>query len=128
MPRHEPDRLLLPDFERLSTDENNRLGMRSFAAGQYFAAHEAWETCWKQAGQAPEAEGFKGLAQLAAGYVHLQRGNAHGARVLLRRAVGRLMGCGMDWQGLDVARLIDDAERAVAAVGVVGPDRSAPAD
>jgi hypothetical protein len=83
LPRGEINRLPLEDFDRLSTGENDRLGRAYFAAGQYFGAHEAWESCWKQAIGSPEAEGYKGLAQLAAGYVHLQRGNAHGCRALM---------------------------------------------
>ncbi len=114
LPRHEPDRLPLPDFDRLSFAENNRLAMLYFAGAQYFAAHEAWETCWKQSGDSPDAVGFKGLAQLAAGYVHLQRGNPHGAGVLLRRALGRLGGCAPDWQGLDLAGMIAGAKQAIA--------------
>src|SRR3990170_3666972 len=56
----------------------------------WFAAHEAWETAWKQARDTDEAELFKGLSQMGAGYVHLFRGNAHGAATLLRRAALRI--------------------------------------
>ena len=41
---------------------------------EWFAAHEAWETAWKQARDTDEAELFKGLSQMGAGYVHLFRG------------------------------------------------------
>ena len=37
-----------------------------------------------------EDELFKGLSQMGAGYVHLFRGNAHGAATLLRRAALRI--------------------------------------
>jgi len=114
LPRHEPNRLLLEDFDRLGIAENNRLGMAYFAIGQYFGAHEAWENCWKRSIGMSDAEGFKGLAQLAAGYVHLRRGNPHGCRVLLGRAIGRLGGYTPNWQGLDLPRLIADAEELMA--------------
>src|SRR5579883_1764789 len=75
LPRYAENRLFLEDFDVLPADENCRLGWAHFQAHRFFAAHEAWETCWKQVTDPQEAETYKGLAQLAAGYVHLQRGN-----------------------------------------------------
>ena len=63
---------------------------RPSPAGRWFPAHEAWETAWKQARGTGDEELFKGLSQMGAGYVHLLRGNAHGAMTLLRRAAGRV--------------------------------------
>ena len=82
--------LELEDFDSLSLDENHELGRAHARAGRWFAAHEAWETAWKQARDTDEAELFKGLSQMGAGYVHLFRGNAHGAATLLRRAAMRI--------------------------------------
>jgi hypothetical protein len=82
--------LVLEDFDALSLDENHRLGRDHFNAGRFFPAHEAWETAWKQARDGDDAEFFKGLSQMGAGYVHLLRGNAHGAVVLLERARSRI--------------------------------------
>ena len=84
------NRLEMPDFDRNSLEENHRLGIRFFEEGKYFPAHEAWETAWKQARGTDDAEFFKGLSQLGAGYVHLLRGNRHGAFTLMRRAAGRI--------------------------------------
>lgn len=82
--------LHLEDYDRLSLEENHRLGREHLNAGRYFPAHEAWETAWKQARNTSDAEFFKGLSQLGAGLTHLLRGNAHGAVRLLRRASGRI--------------------------------------
>lgn len=82
--------IVLEDFDSLSLDENHELGRGHARAGRWFAAHEAWETAWKQARDTDEAELFKGLSQMGAGYVHLFRGNAHGAATLLRRAAMRI--------------------------------------
>ena len=82
--------LELEDFDALTLEENHRLGREHLNAGRFFPAHEAWETAWKQARDTTDAEFFKGLSQLGAGYVHLLRGNAHGAIRLLRRASGRI--------------------------------------
>ena len=82
--------LELEDFDALTLDENHELARAHARAGRWFAAHEAWETAWKQARDTDEAELFKGLSQMGAGYVHLFRGNAHGAATLLRRAALRI--------------------------------------
>jgi uncharacterized protein len=84
--------LALEDFDSLSLDENHELGRAHAHAGRWFPAHEAWETAWKQARDTDEADLFKGLSQMGAGYVHLLRGNAHGASALLRRAARRISG------------------------------------
>lgn len=84
------NRLELEDFDSMSLQDNHRLAREHFNAGRFFPAHEAWETAWKQARGTSEAELFKGLSQLGAGYVHLLRGNAHGATQLLRRAARRV--------------------------------------
>ena len=67
----------------MSLSENDRAGRRFLADHNFFGAHEAWETAWKQAKGTGDEELFKGLSQMGAGYVHLLRGNAHGAITLL---------------------------------------------
>ena len=83
LPWGEATRLSLPDFDAMSLAENDRAGRRFLADHNFFGAHEAWETAWKQAKGTGEEELFKGLSQMGAGYVHLLRGNAHGAITLL---------------------------------------------
>jgi hypothetical protein len=88
---HEAEnKLHLEDYDSLSLEENHGLGVAHLKAGRFFPAHEAWETCWKQAKGTDEAEFFKGLSQLGAGYVHYLRGNPHGAHTLLRRGAKRI--------------------------------------
>ena len=105
--------LELEDFDALSLEENHELGRRHARAGRWFPAHEAWETAWKQARDTDEAELFKGLSQMGAGYVHLLRGNAHGASTLLLRASRRIGGYPDGSRGVPTtalaARLADDA-------------------
>ena len=114
-------RMHLEDFDSLPVDENHRLAIAHFDAKRFFQAHEAWETCWKQTKGTGEAEFFKGLSQLGAGYVHLLRGNQHGAYTLLRRGAGRIEGYSSPHRGVDVRALarttlaqadaIEEAER-----------------
>jgi hypothetical protein len=106
--------LELEDFDALTLAENHELGRRHARAGEWFPAHEAWETAWKQARDTDEAELFKGLSQMGAGYVHLLRGNAHGASTLLRRAARRVSGYADGTRGVPTrelaARLSADAD------------------
>jgi hypothetical protein len=118
--------LHLPDFDGLSVDENDRLGRDLLRDRNYFGAHEAWETAWKQAGGSGEEELFKGLSQMGAGYVHLLRGNAHGAITLLRRAARRVGAYPEGTRRIDTSRLAVrlDADAAAVEAGalVPGPD------
>lgn len=78
-----PDDLELPPSESLSYAQDllNR--------GLAFNAHEVLEAAWK-GGPAEERALWQGLAQLAVGITHIQRGNLDGAATLLRRGSGRL--------------------------------------
>ncbi len=82
-----PDDLLLP------ADETVTEAQRLLDAGLPFAAHEVLEAAWK-AGPTAERELWRGLAQLAVGLTHAQRGNARGAVALLDRAAERLQAFG----------------------------------
>ena len=108
--------LALEDFDALSLDENHELGSAHARAGEWFAAHEAWETAWKQSRDTDEAELFKGLSQMGAGYVHLFRGNAHGATTLLRRAARRISRYEDGSRGVSTSAL---AERLLADADAV---------
>ena len=118
----ESSRLQLEDFDSLSIEQNHALGIRYLNAGQFFPAHEAWETCWKQAKGTPDEEFFKGLSQLGAGYTHYLRGNPHGTFTLLRRGGGRIARYPSPHLGVETERLsakalaqADEVERAFRA-------------
>jgi uncharacterized protein len=104
------NRLHLEDYDRLSLEENHELGLTHARAGRWFPAHEAWETAWKQARDTGEAELFKGLSQMGAGYVHLLRGNRHGAVTLLRRAADRIGRYPAGARGIETDRLASRLE------------------
>ena len=84
------NQLEMPNFDEMTLEENHELGRRYVRERNFFPAHEAWETAWKQARGTDDAEFFKGLSQMGAGYVHMMRGNAHGTVTLLRRASSRV--------------------------------------
>ena len=122
LPHEAENKLQLEDYDSLSLEENHQLGIEHLNAGRFFPAHEAWETCWKQAKGTDEAEFFKGLSQLGAGYVHYMRGNPHGAHTLLRRGARRIARYGALHRGVRAqdlaatamkqAEMIEGAEKA----------------
>jgi hypothetical protein len=119
--------LELEDFDSLTVEQNHHLAREHLNAGRFFPAHEAWETTWKQSRDAADAEFFKGLSQLGAGYVHLLRGNAHGAKRLLRRASGRIRTYPSGHWGVETVRVADAADALADAVekGDVRPGEDA---
>ena len=114
-----PDDLVLGPQE--SVDEAQRL----LDEGMPFHAHEVLEAAWKAAEPA-QRELWRGLAQLAVGLTHLQRGNGRGAVALLRRGAGHLVHWQAGWTGPPPADLaLDDlvrhAERLADHVERDGP-------
>src|SRR5256885_11030301 len=126
LPHEAENKLHLEDYDSLSMEENHRLGIAHLNAGRFFPAHEAWETAWKQAKGTDDAEFFKGLSQMGAGYVHLLRGNPHGTVTLLRRASGRVGTYPDGHRGVRTLALRDKLEADAARVDrgalVPGPD------
>lgn len=103
-----PDDLLLPPLAAL--DEAQRL----LDTGRPFHAHEVLEASWKAA-PAAERDLWQGLAQIAVGLTHRERGNATGAATLLRRGAGRMSPYADDPPyGVQVAALVATA-RSLAA-------------
>jgi hypothetical protein len=80
-----PDDLSLPPADALA------LAQHLLDTGRPFHAHEVLEASWKGAPDA-ERELWRGLAQVAVGLTHAQRGNARGAAALLRRGAERVGG------------------------------------
>ena len=86
--------------------------------GMPFHAHEVLEAVWKAAPD-DERQMWRGLAQVAVGLTHLQRGNDPGAVSLLGRGAGNAAG-GPHRHGLDPDAVAVRA-RAVAALVPTDP-------
>jgi predicted metal-dependent hydrolase len=78
-----PDDLGLPPAETLAYAQD------LLNDGMAFHAHEVFEAAWKN-GPDQERTLWQGLAQLAVGITHVQRGNDKGGATLLRRASAQL--------------------------------------
>lgn len=123
----------VPEGLTLPPDESLAEAQRLLDAGRAFHAHEVLEGTWKAAPEA-ERELWRGLAQLAVGLTHVQRGNARGAARLLDRGAERVAGYVDDPpHGVDAAGLVSWARRTsdrIAAEGVkidIEPPRLRPA-
>ena len=79
----------IPDDLELSPSESLAYAQDLLNHGLAFNAHEVLEAAWKNCpdNQRPL---WQGLAQLAVGITHVQRGNRDGATTLLRRGTGHL--------------------------------------
>src|SRR6185312_7856514 len=118
-----PDDLALPPAETLAYAQD------LLDRGLAFNAHEVLEAAWKN-GPDDERMLWQGLAQLAVGITHDQRGNNTGAITLLRRASARLAHDDrVAPYGIDAAKLVDYADALIddlAAGAEITPKRLRP--
>ena len=82
-------------------------GLRLYDAGEFFAAHEAWESVWLRAPE-PEKMFLQGLIQVTAAFHHLQRNNPLGTALLLQAALGRIERYPASFAGISVVLLCND--------------------
>lgn len=127
MPRVPDDLVLDPDA---TLDEAQHL----LDADRPFHAHEVLEAAWKAA-EGDERGLWQGLAQLAVGLTHAQRGNATGAAALLERGAERITPFAPDPQfaaagpyDVDVEGLIRYATALAQRIGADGLDGVTEAD
>jgi uncharacterized protein len=94
----------LPDEPALPPEAALGLAQQLIDSGRTFRAHEVLEASWKAAPTA-ERDLWQGLAQVAVGLTHAQRGNARGAAALLRRGGQRVAGYAAPPYGVEAARV-----------------------
>jgi uncharacterized protein len=92
-------------------------GMRCYCTGQFFAAHEHWETVWLTLRE-PEKSFLQALIQISAAFHHLGRGNRTGAISLLTRSLRRLDRCPSPYCSLDIEFLRQQVRRSLSALQV----------
>ncbi|MCV7102672.1 DUF309 domain-containing protein [Mycobacterium palustre] len=119
----------IPDHLELAPAETLAYAQDLLDRGLAFSAHEVLEAAWKN-GPDEERMLWQGLAQLAVGLTHVQRGNVPGATSLLRRASARLSRADRPARhGIDVAGLVGYADALIddLAGGVeIAPQRLRP--
>lgn len=105
----------IPDDLDLSPADSLTYAQDLLNRGLAFNAHEVLEAAWKNAPD-DERDMWQGLAQLAVGITHVQRGNMAGAAGVLARAADHLdevgrparHGIALDGLILHARALIDD--------------------
>lgn len=126
LPRGATGEPTLPDPPVLSAQDALDEADRLLATGRPFRAHEVLEAVWKAAPE-PERPLWRGLAQLAVGLTHLQRGNLPGAVALLRRGAATIRPYADPApHGVAVSDLVTAAERLAEQVqrDGVAPDNA----
>ncbi|MFZ1165194.1 DUF309 domain-containing protein [Mycobacterium sp.] len=103
----------IPDDLELTPAETLAYAQDLLDQGQAFSAHEVLEAAWKD-GPDDERMLWQGLAQLAVGITHVQRGNVKGATSLLRSASARLSQDDRPGRhGIDVVGVVDFADALI---------------
>jgi rubrerythrin len=104
-----------------------RDGLRHFNAGEYFEAHEALEDAWN-AEEGKSKNLYRGVLQIAVTYLHITRGNFNGAVKVYARSL-KWLGDMPDYcNGINVAKLMSDAEMIMKEIQRLGPERIAEFD
>jgi hypothetical protein len=117
-----PDEVVLPPAEALA------LAQQLVNDGRPFRAHEVLEGAWRAAPPG-ERELWRGMAQIAVGLTHAQRGNARGAVALLRRgSEGVGVFSGSDPHGIEPAAIARAAADLAAVIEDSGLAAIGPAD
>ena len=102
-------------------------GVEEFNRGEFFAQHETLEAAWR-AESRPVRGLYQGILQVGLAFYQIERGNWPGAHKMFERGLRRLRSFAPECQGIDVARLIADAERVRDEAVRLGPERLAELD
>lgn len=84
-------------------------GITLFNAGDYFEAHEAWESLWLSS-TGTERTFYQGLIQLAAAMHHYSHGHYGAARRMYQKARSRFGQVPSPFLGLDLVALIEQCD------------------
>jgi predicted metal-dependent hydrolase len=94
---------------------NFEAGLESIRSGDFFDAHEELELAWRAA-SAEERDFFQGLVHVAVAWYQAGRGNRVGCERQLEKAARRLAPYAPAHEGVDVASVLEQVERARAVV------------
>jgi len=96
-------------------------GIQLFNVGDFFEAHEELETAWREeSGEIRDL--YRGILQVAVTYLHITRRNYDGALKVYGRSQKWLAGWGKICRGVNVYKLLCDAEETIKVVERLGRD------
>ena len=101
----------MPTRDHSIVDDEYKRGLALGRAGEFFAAHEAFELAWRAA-STEERDFFQGLVHAVVFAYQAGRGKPVGAERQRVKALRRLAAYAPAHRGLDVARLLGALERA----------------
>jgi hypothetical protein len=96
-------------------------GVLLFNRGDFFEAHEAWESLWMDT-FGPEKQFYQGLIQAAVGLCHFCNGNLRGAAKLYKSSRDYMARYGSPFLGLDQAAFWTQMDRCFAPVVAAGDE------
>lgn len=88
-------------------------GIVLFNRGDFFEAHEVWESLWMET-FGPEKQFFQGLIQAAVGLCHFCNGNVRGAVKLYHSSRDYMQRYGVHFLGLDQIAFWSQMDRCFA--------------
>ena len=97
-------------------------GLRLYDAGEFFTAHEAWESVWLVSPE-PEKTFLQGLIQVTAAFHHLRHDNRLGTVLLLQGALRRLDVYPPSFGGISVSLLCEDIREGLRMLEAGEPAR-----
>ena len=101
--------------------------IRLYNAGRHWHAHEALEDLWRATTDPELRRFFQGIIQLAAAFVHAERGNMRGVQRLLAKSRAKLAASPSPCLALDVTELLKAMALAAGeaqAVAAADPPRA----
>lgn len=101
-------------MENSSYDPRYLAGIVLFNRGDFFEAHEVWESLWMEA--SPEKKFYQGLIQAAVALCHFCNGNLRGAAKLYRSGKDYMSRFGSPFMGLDQNVFWEQMEKCFAEV------------
>ena len=111
-------------IEEPSYDPRYLAGVVLFNRGDFFEAHEVWESLWMDTA-GPDKPFYQGLIQAAVGLCHFCNGNVRGALKLYHSSRDYLSRYPSPHLGLDLAAFHDQMTRCFAELlASPAPDRS----
>lgn len=118
----------IPDYEAIAGSCEEPLpklalgGIEKFNQGAYYACHDELEEAWRQE-EGPGRDLYRGLLQIAVAYYQIERGNYRGATKMLLRMRQWLHPLPAVCQGVNVAKVLLDANAVQDALIALGPER-----
>ena len=97
-------------------------GLEQFNRGEYFEQHESLEEIWVLEPR-PIRYLYQGILKIGVGFYKLRLGNYRGTVNHITGGIAYLQQFGDSCLGVEVARLIGDAQQVLKRVRELGPDR-----